>query len=49
MTTGTLTMFALTGGLTLLKLGLMAFAVYLLAKTLFPVRRHLVAPTSEVK
>jgi hypothetical protein len=40
MTIGTLTLLALTGSLLLLKLGLMAFALALLANTLFAIRPH---------
>jgi len=36
MTIGTLTLFAITGGLVLFKLALMALAVALLARTLLP-------------
>ncbi len=36
MTIGTLTLFALTGSLVFFKLALMALAVALLARTLFP-------------
>lgn len=36
MTIGTLTLFAVTGGLVLVKLSLMALAVALMARMLFP-------------
>lgn len=44
MTIGTLTLFALTGSLVLLKLGLMALAVALLARTLLPASNTTASP-----
>lgn len=44
MTIGTFTLLTLTGSLVLLKLALMAFALMLVAKALFPARQSQTEP-----